>query len=103
MFIKWAKYYANNVKETFPLSERCAPSILITFINMVLFRGNEVGEGCETGYLYAGEREFQSLLVIVAVICVPWMLLAKPLLIRRAHNQKMATGTRYLSYLISGT
>ena len=34
------------------------------------------------------------LLVIVAVICVPWMLLAKPLIIRRNHLQKMNTGTR---------
>jgi hypothetical protein len=45
-------------------------------------------------FAFSGEREFQSLLVIVAVICVPWMLLAKPLLIRRAYKQKMATGTR---------
>jgi hypothetical protein len=45
-------------------------------------------------YFSPGEREFQSLLVIIAVICVPWMLLAKPLLVRRAYMQKMATGTR---------
>ena len=53
-------------------AERCAPSILITFINMVLFRENEAEAvlfkdtpeevRCEK-YLYAGEREFQSLLV----------------------------------------
>ena len=90
MFIKWAKYFANNDPDTFSLSERCAPSILITFINMVLFRGNEAEANCDP-YLYAGQRGFQSFLVLVAVICVPWMLLAKPLLIRRAHKQKLAS------------
>jgi V-type H+-transporting ATPase subunit a len=54
MFIKWAKYFANANPETFALSERCAPSILITFINMVLFRANEAEPGCEP-YLYAGQ------------------------------------------------
>jgi hypothetical protein len=34
------------------------------------------------------------LLVIIAVICVPWMLLAKPLIIMRNYMQKMTTGTR---------
>jgi len=53
MFIKWAKYYANADPATFTYSERCAPSILITFINMVLFRANEAEQGCEP-YLYAG-------------------------------------------------
>jgi len=91
MFIKWSKYYANGDAENFALSERCAPSILITFINMVLFRGNPYEEGCEPN-IYVGQREFQSLLVILAVICVPWMLLAKPLIIRRAHKQKLAAG-----------
>ncbi len=45
MFHKWALYTASatpegvslDEDENFPYSERCAPSILITFINMVLF------------------------------------------------------------------
>ena len=50
--------------EEFIASERCAPSILITFINMVLFKTNEVddapdchtsGTCCETAYMYAGK------------------------------------------------
>jgi hypothetical protein len=31
----------------------------------------------------------QSFLVIIAVACVPWMLLAKPLIVRKAHKEKM--------------
>ena len=50
--------------EEFIASERCAPSILITFINMVLFHDNEIDDApdchtthtcCETAYMYAGK------------------------------------------------
>ena len=91
MFVKWTKYYANKIPEEFALSERCAPSILITFINMVLFRGNKAEPDCEP-YIYGGEREIQSILVIVALLCVPWMLLAKPFMLKKAHNAKAAAG-----------
>jgi V-type H+-transporting ATPase subunit a len=66
MFIKWTKYYANKAEDEFGLSERCAPSILITFINMVLFRANTAEEGCEP-YIFGGQRGIQSLLVLVAL------------------------------------
>ena len=89
MFIKWSKYYANVEPDTFALSERCAPSILITFINMVMFRGSETQKGCEAS-IYAGQKGFQSFLVILAAVCVPWMLLAKPLCIRRAYKKRLA-------------
>ena len=88
MFIKWSKYYANVEADTFTLSERCAPSILITFINMVMFRGFEPPKGCEA-FIYAGQKGFQSFLVILAAICVPWMLFAKPFCIKRAHKKKL--------------
>lgn len=80
IFIKWSKYYANT--ESLPLSERCAPSILITFINMVLFRGGEGRAECVTPYFYPGEGGFEKFLVIIALVCIPWMLLAKPFVIR---------------------
>ena len=89
MFIKWSKYYANTNPEDFNLSERCAPSILITFINMVLFRGSESEPNCD-GSIYGGQRGFQSFLVLVAVICVPWMLFAKPYIVRKEHLLKLA-------------
>ena len=62
---------------------RCAPSILITFINMVLFKTQEHEEACETGYMYGGQGFLQHLLVIVSVLCIPWMLLVKPFLLKR--------------------
>merc|ERR1712013_359514 len=61
-------------------TERCAPSILITFINMVLFKPNEPDSPECEAYMYMGQSGIQHLLVLVAVICVPWMLLVKPLI-----------------------
>lgn len=85
MFHKWTSYYANSDPETFAESERCAPSILITFINMVLFKDNKAEEGCDA-YMYAGQKGIQMILVLVSVLCVPWMLFAKPLAIRKEHR-----------------
>ena len=38
----------------------------------------------------------QSMLVIIALCCVPWMLLAKPMVLKRAHNQKVAAGAQLI-------
>ena len=52
MWMKWTMYSADAINLVD--SERCAPSILITFINMVLFKTNEFEPECETAYMYAG-------------------------------------------------
>ncbi|KAE8747559.1 V-ATPase V0 Subunit A Variant 2 [Frankliniella occidentalis] len=85
MFIKWVTYEANAMDDA--LKPTCAPSILITFINMVLFKPADKVAGCDP-YMYGGQAGLQKLLVVVALLCVPWMLLAKPLYIMR--NQKKA-------------
>jgi len=88
MWMKWTMYAANAADIVD--SERCAPSILITFINMVLFKDNdeELEEKCVTGYMYAGQKHIQRLLVLIAVVCIPWMLVVKPFMQMREHNQK---------------
>ncbi|XP_066591775.1 V-type proton ATPase 116 kDa subunit a 1 isoform X2 [Prorops nasuta] len=83
MFIKWIKYAADN--EVFAETQACAPSVLITFINMVLFKPPNKVDNCYP-WMYAGQDGFQRLLVVLALLCVPWMLLAKPLLM--IHNKK---------------
>ena len=40
-------------------------------------------EAHDQPYLFIGERGFQTLLVLITLISVPWMLLAKPLVILR--------------------
>ncbi len=80
MWMKWTLYSADA---EFTSSERCAPSILITFINMVLFKPQEHEKGCETGYMYGGQSFIQHVLVIISVACIPWMLFVKPFMLKR--------------------
>jgi len=91
MFHKWTAYTAGGFNGDVRTTERCAPSILITFINMVLFKyGDDVvplSPECKTPYMYWGQTGIQKLFVIVAVVCIPWMLLGKPLLKRNAPKE----------------
>ena len=70
----------------------CAPSVLILFINMVLFKSGEKVGDCEP-YMYGGQEGFQKFLVVIAMFCVPVMLFAKPYLIYKqrmlAHQKVM--------------
>jgi len=66
IFIKWGKYYAGA--ESQALTPGCAPSILITFIGMVLMKyDKEPLPGCETVYMFGGQEGLQKFLVIFAV------------------------------------
>lgn len=85
MFIKWNKFSAHNPD---PYSINCAPSILITFINMVLFKETPVLNPNCTPWMFSGQEGLQKLLVLCALICIPWMLLAKPLLIMQDRKKQ---------------
>ena len=93
MFHKWTAYTAGGFDGDALTTERCAPSILITFINMVLFKydpengAEPLSPECGDPYMYGGQTFFQRLFVIVAVACIPWMLLGKPLLKRNAPKE----------------
>lgn len=50
---------------------------------MVLFKETKFDPACKQATMYAGQLGLQKLLVFVALICVPWMLLAKPIIIMR--------------------
>merc|ERR1712050_214733 len=79
MIIKWWIYEATNDPEQTASSQGCAPSVLITFINMVLFKSENALPGCETVYMMGGFQHFlQKFLVLVSVICIPIMLFGKP-------------------------
>ncbi|XP_013103354.1 V-type proton ATPase 116 kDa subunit a 1 isoform X4 [Stomoxys calcitrans] len=93
MFIKWNRYAATNSP---PYSASCAPSILITFIDMVLFNTPKPPPtGCEV-YMFGGQHFFQVVFVLIALACIPVMLLGKPLQImkqRKNPNVQPITGS----------
>lgn len=68
------------------VSPHCAPSILITFINMVLMKDSIVDEVCDAN-MFPGQNFIQKFLVFVAVCCVPVMLLGKPIYIVKYQNK----------------
>lgn len=54
---------------------------------MVLFKKTKVFEKCSPT-MYAGQVPLQKMLVILAVVCIPWMLLAKPIYIMRRQRKQ---------------
>lgn len=92
MFIKWVRYSAANTGQ---FSEACAPSILITFINMVLFKSPDIKSGGCDPYMFWGQAVIQKILVLLALGCVPWMLLAKPILIMRKRKEALVGSFHY--------
>lgn len=91
MFIKWVTYSAQNER---PWTIDCAPSILITFINMVLFKSvtwdSDDPKACSP-YMFTGQSGLQKLLVLCAVACIPWMLFAKPFHIMKQRKEALVS------------
>uniref|UniRef100_A0A8C9TH22 V-type proton ATPase subunit a n=1 Tax=Scleropages formosus TaxID=113540 RepID=A0A8C9TH22_SCLFO len=73
IFYKWTAYNAATSKD--------APSLLIAFINMCLFNYSDP----TNKPLYRGQMGIQSLLVVIALACVPCMLIVKTLVLRRQY------------------
>ncbi|XP_040857606.1 V-type proton ATPase 116 kDa subunit a1 isoform X24 [Ochotona curzoniae] len=76
IFYKWTAYDAHTSEH--------APSLLIHFINMFLFSYPDSG----ASMLYSGQKGIQCFLVVVALLCVPWMLLFKPLVLRHQYLRR---------------
>nr|KAF6415022.1 ATPase H+ transporting V0 subunit a1 [Molossus molossus] len=81
IFYKWTAYDAHT-------SEK-APSLLIHFISMFLFSYEDISNSM----LYSGQKGIQCFLVVVALLCVPWMLLFKPLVLRHQYLRRKHLGT----------
>uniref|UniRef100_A0AAX7T9F6 V-type proton ATPase subunit a n=1 Tax=Astatotilapia calliptera TaxID=8154 RepID=A0AAX7T9F6_ASTCA len=86
IFYKWTAYTARTSKD--------APSLLIHFINMCLFNYGDP----TSKRLYEGQVAIQVLLVLIALACVPCMLIVKTMVLRRQH---LETGPMFGSILWS--
>ncbi|KAM3859647.1 V-type proton ATPase 116 kDa subunit a isoform 10-T10 [Diretmus argenteus] len=82
VFYKWTAYDAFTSKD--------APSLLIHFINMCLFNYSDP----TNKPLYRGQMGIQVLLVLIALACVPCMLIVKTMVLRRQHLWKKHLGTQ---------
>ncbi|GAB6031884.1 hypothetical protein CHUAL_010280 [Chamberlinius hualienensis] len=82
IFWKWTAYTSVNAG--------CAPSLLITLINMFLMKYADpaTNPACYNLPFYGGQQGLQTFLVVIAVICIPWMLLIKPYMLYRDNLMK---------------
>eukprot|EP00735_Rhodelphis_limneticus_P009068 TRINITY_DN2518_c0_g1::TRINITY_DN2518_c0_g1_i1::g.19327::m.19327 TRINITY_DN2518_c0_g1::TRINITY_DN2518_c0_g1_i1::g.19327 ORF type:complete len:821 (-),score=262.11,sp/Q9SJT7/VHAA2_ARATH/45.57/0.0,V_ATPase_I/PF01496.14/3.8e-259,Vps5/PF09325.5/0.0081,Vps5/PF09325.5/2.8,DUF2216/PF10226.4/0.052,DUF106/PF01956.11/0.49,MutS_III/PF05192.13/1.8e+02,MutS_III/PF05192.13/2.4,CHASE3/PF05227.8/87,CHASE3/PF05227.8/1.8,Sec34/PF04136.10/0.36,Sec34/PF04136.10/3.2e+03,TMPIT/PF07851.8/2e+02,TMPIT/PF07851.8/0.38 TRI len=88
IFIKWGTNYYE--KEDYdPNDTDCyAPDIKQVLIDMFMSPGSW---NDDYDRLYSGQETVQVFLVLIAVICMPWMLLCKPLILRYQHASGFKT------------
>lgn len=55
----------------------------------MLFKGADKTEPPCDNYMFSGQDILQKALVLLALLCVPWMLFIKPFILRSQHNKKM--------------
>ncbi|CAH8564547.1 unnamed protein product [Dicrocoelium dendriticum] len=77
IFYKWVAFAAEQ--------SRIAPSLLINLINMARFSYKNEGPP-PTQTFYSGQQTIQIILMLIAILSVPWMLLAKPLVLFLRHR-----------------
>ncbi|XP_069682328.1 V-type proton ATPase 116 kDa subunit a 1-like [Periplaneta americana] len=76
IFFKWSAY---GPHKPFQKGIHCSPSILTTLILMVLNQDPRAkGTHCHP-YMFRYQKYIQRSLLIMAFVCVPWLLLFKPI------------------------
>uniref|UniRef100_H2ZGZ1 V-type proton ATPase subunit a n=1 Tax=Ciona savignyi TaxID=51511 RepID=H2ZGZ1_CIOSA len=81
IFYKWAYW---SVAQS-----NAAPSLLIGLINMFMFTPSSA----KHTLLYTHQYEVQMTIVFIALLCVPWMLITKPVILYLRNKSKMKQGT----------
>lgn len=99
MFFKWVAYSSPANDEPSVYSAACAPSILNMFINMMLFKRSDPPPNCNE-FMFEGQQTVQMVFICVALICIPWMLLGKPLFLMCTKKDHHQVSIRYFSWKI---
>uniref|UniRef100_A0A0N7ZA30 V-type proton ATPase subunit a n=1 Tax=Scylla olivacea TaxID=85551 RepID=A0A0N7ZA30_SCYOL len=87
VFFKWVSFGCGEEFDAQHNSD-CAPSVLIYFINMVLLKKDEPPGDCDA-FMYNGQFIVQLILLVVALLCVPILLIPKPFIARYQYYQRM--------------
>ncbi|XP_074653428.1 V-type proton ATPase 116 kDa subunit a 1-like isoform X2 [Tubulanus polymorphus] len=81
IFYKWIAYSGDNSYD--------APSLLIDLINMFLFKYPTPPAAPAIRPFYKAQQGVQTFLVMLALACIPWMLLIKPFYLRHLHKNRV--------------
>ena len=77
-------------------SSGSAPSILITLINMFMQKYDDPNDPTVPENLkpmYPGQKTVQTILVLLAILCIPWMLVIKPWILKKENDRKVRFAT----------
>ncbi|KAM3968406.1 LOW QUALITY PROTEIN: V-type proton ATPase 116 kDa subunit a 1 [Aphomia sociella] len=100
IYFKWFTYSAKD--EDITKTPGCAPQILILFIDMVLMSTTKpIEEDCEA-YMFKSQETVQTVLLVIAVLCVPIMLFGPPVYLHRQNKMNrqvsMKTYSKFRKY-----
>lgn len=90
IFYKWLAYDASEAS--------CAPSLLIGLINMFLMQYDSKEDGCPP--LFKGQQAVQTCLLVLCILCVPWLLLVKPLVKHYERKRGLTYGAARSGYVL---
>jgi len=91
IFAKWIFWPSSD--------SACAPSLLINLINIFMLKssekctGNPHFSGGTPTYLYPGQDFVQKILLLCALISVPWLLIMKPYVLYQRNKRRIDRST----------